>query len=316
MQDDAPQGAEPRRGATDHDGGVPAPADGDPAPPPAAEPPAAGPDEAAAVPEEADEAAAGAPGAVATGRRRGTRPSRRAVTLVAIPIVAFIVATNVGDAMAPTLVDTHPLWLTALTSRNRHLVLVTNQLDAFSYYTVASLRLIASDPLFFLLGWWYGDAAITWMEKRTRTWGQSFRQAEGWFSKAAYPIVFAAPNQYVCLLAGAAGMSVPGFFVVNIAGTFFRLYLVRRFGEAFDGPIDGVVEWIGDNRLPLLGVTIAITVVTLLLEAKRGETEVASMARLDEELEEAADETEARRHPGPGPAAGPDRSSGPGPDKD
>jgi membrane protein DedA with SNARE-associated domain len=208
--------------------------------------------------------------------------------------VAFIVATNVGDALAPTLVDTHPLWLVALTSRNRHLVLVTNQLDAFSYYTVASLRLIASDPLFFLLGWWYGDAAITWMEKRTRTWGQSFRQAEGWFAKAAYPIVFAAPNQYVCLLAGAAGMSVTGFFVANIAGTFFRLYLVRRFGEAFDGPIDGIVEWIGDNRLPLLAVTIAITVVTFLLEAKRGETEVSSMAHLDEELDEAVAETEAR----------------------
>ena len=31
------------------------------------------------------------------------------------------------------------------------------------------VRLLISDPLFFLLGYWYGDAAVKWMERRTKT---------------------------------------------------------------------------------------------------------------------------------------------------
>src|SRR5690606_40275611 len=92
--------------------------------------------------------------------------------------------SNIGDALATTLATTHPLTLVALNARNRNLVLVTNELDAVSFYVVATIRLLISDPLFFLLGYWYGDAAVTWMERRTRTWGSTMRQVERWFGKA------------------------------------------------------------------------------------------------------------------------------------
>ena len=58
--------------------------------------------------------------------------------------------------------------------------------------------------------YWYGDTALTWMEQRTKTYGTMLRQWERWFQKAAYPLVFIAPNNVICLFAGAAGMSVPG----------------------------------------------------------------------------------------------------------
>src|SRR3546814_10530958 len=89
-----------------------------------------------------------------------------------VPIVAMIIASNVGDALTTTLATSHPLALVALNSRNRILVLVSGELDALSYYTVATLRLMLSDPLFFLLGYWYGDQAVSWMERRTRTFGE------------------------------------------------------------------------------------------------------------------------------------------------
>ena len=135
-----------------------------------------------------------------------------------------------------------------MNARNRNLILVTNQLDAFSYYTVGTLRLLLSDPLFFLIGYWYGDAALDWMERRTKSYGQMLRQWEGWFGNAAYPLVFLAPNNFICLFAGAAGMSVAGFFATNIAGTVVRLYLIRRLGEAFEAPIDDVLGFIA--RVP------------------------------------------------------------------
>jgi membrane protein DedA with SNARE-associated domain len=213
------------------------------------------------------------------------RPSRRTVTLVSVPLVAMVIMGYIGDASAPTLVDTHPAWLIALNARNRNLALATNYLDAWTYYGIGFVRLLAGDPLFFLLGYWYGDAAVTWMERRTRTWGQMLRQAEGWFAKAAYPIVFLAPNNYICLFAGAAGMPLRAFFAVNIAGTLFRLWLIRRFGEAFDGPIDDLVGWIGEYRVPLLIVSVVLVLVSIAFEAKRGESDVTSLTRLDDELE-------------------------------
>lgn len=219
------------------------------------------------------------------------RPSRRAVTLVSVPLVALVVMSYVGDALAPTLVDTHPLTLMALNARNRNLALVTNQIDPAPYYSVGMLRLLVSDPLFFLLGYWYGDAAVTWMERRTRSWGTLLRSIERGFGKAAYPLIFIAPNNFICLFAGAAGMPIAAFFVVNLAGTAFRLWLIRRFGEAFDRPLDAIVDWIGAHRLILLVISFALVGLSIALEARRGETEIESLTHLDEELEEVDAET-------------------------
>jgi membrane protein DedA with SNARE-associated domain len=234
------------------------------------------------------------------------RPSRRAITLVSIPLICLVIMSYVGDALAPTLFDTHPVLLMALNSRTRNLVLVTNEVDALTFYSVGLIRLLVSDPLFFLLGMWYGDAAVQWMERRTRTWGQFLRRIEQWFGKAAYPIIFIAPNNYVCLFAGAAGMPLKAFFAVNIAGTIFRLWLVRTFGDAFERPIDDLVGWIGDHRIPLLVLSITLVLVSIALEARKGETEVSSLAHLDDELEELDDELEAERQAEPKPEDAPE----------
>lgn len=214
-----------------------------------------------------------------------THPGRRRLLLVVVPIIAMVVASNVGDALATTLATTHPLTLVALNARNRNLVLVTNELDALSYYGVATVRLLLSDPLFFLLGLWYGDAAVTWMEKRTRSWGAAMRQMESWFGRAAYPLVFIAPNNIVCLLAGASGMSVAGFFAVNLAGTLVRLYLIRRLGEAFEAPIDDVLAFLADYRVPLLVLSLVIVGITTFLELRRGEGDIEAALHLEDDLE-------------------------------
>ncbi len=216
-------------------------------------------------------------------RGRGHPPGPHTLKFLAIPIVALIVLSNVGNALAAGLVDTHPLLLIMMNSSNRNLILVTNELDALSYYTVGTLRLLVADPLFFLIGYWYGDSAIRWMERRTKSLGQTLRQWEGWFAKAAYPIVFFAPNQYICLFAGAAGMGVGGFFATNIAGTLVRLYLVRRLGETFEAPIDDVLGFIQDYRIPLLIVSIALFTVMTVNELRSGGAGLDDLANSLEE---------------------------------
>ena len=173
--------------------------------------------------------------------------------------------------------NTHPLQLLAMNARNRNLILVTNQLDAVSYYAVGTLRLLLSDPLFFLVGYWYGDTALRWMEQRSKTFGGTLRQWEGWFSRAAYPLVFLMPNNFICLFAGAAGMSAPGFFAVNLAGTITRLYLIRRLGEAFEAPIDDVLGFIADYRVPLLAVSITVFGALMINELRQSKTDLDAL---------------------------------------
>jgi membrane protein DedA with SNARE-associated domain len=216
----------------------------------------------------------------------GRRPSRRALSFVVAPLIAMVIMSWVGDALATTLATSHPAWLIALNARSRNLVLVTNQLDALAYYGIGTVRLLLSDPLFFILGMWYGDAAVVWMERRTQTWGQMLRQLQTWFGKAAYPIIFVAPNNAICLFAGAAGMPLRAFFAVNIAGTFARLWLIRRFGEAFESPIDDVLGFLRDYRIPLLVLSLVLVVLSIALEARKGETEVTALTRLDDEIDD------------------------------
>ncbi|MEO7429975.1 MAG: hypothetical protein ABIY48_11410 [Acidimicrobiales bacterium] len=213
------------------------------------------------------------------------RPARRTLTLLVAPIIGLIIASNVGDALATTLATTHPLTLIVLNSRNRNLVLVTNSLSAVSYYGVATLRLLVSDPLFFVLGYWYGETAVRWMEKRTRTVGGAMRQLEGWFGRGGLVLVFIAPNNIVCLLAGAAGMSVSAFFAANLAGTVVRLYLIRRVGETFDAPIQNLLGFLRDYRIPLLVISVILVAATSLWELRSGDGELEAVLHLDDDLD-------------------------------
>ena len=211
---------------------------------------------------------------------RAGAPSRKRLAIVVAPIVALIVCGYIGDALTTTWADEHPLLLILLNARSRILVLTTNQLDAVPYYLVAGLRLLASDPLFYLLGRWYGDAMIQWVENRSKTFGEQIRLYERAFAKAAYPLVFLMPNPYICVFAGASGMRVGSFFTLNIAGTVARLYLIRRLGEAFDGPIDSILEFFGRYRLPLFILSVVLVFFILFNDRRSGKDEIGSMLDL------------------------------------
>jgi membrane protein DedA with SNARE-associated domain len=213
---------------------------------------------------------------------RRTPPSRSKLALVVVPIVAMIIASNVGDALTSSWADRHPLALIALNSRNRILLLTSNQLDAVSFYGVATVRLLLSDPLFFLLGIWYGDGVIAWVERRSPSFGDLLRKLEKSFGIAAYPLVAIMPNQWICLFAGAAGMSVAGFFAVNIAGTIGRLYLLRVLGDAFERPIDSVLDFFARYRLPLFIGSVVLFGAFLVLELRRARKDFGALETSDE----------------------------------
>ncbi|HEX9682167.1 MAG TPA: hypothetical protein VGA13_03740 [Acidimicrobiales bacterium] len=215
--------------------------------------------------------------------------SRRRLALIITPIVLLVIASNVGDALFPTLAPDpkepgsgHPLVLLALNARNRNLLAVSNFMDPVSYYVVGTLRLLIADPPFYFLGYFYGDRAVQWIEQKSPTIGGFARQYEAAFARASYPLVFLAPNNPICLFAGAAGMH-PGWFIsLNISGTVARLYLIRVIGDVFSGPIDSVLGFIADYRWQLTGVTVALVAISVISH-RRGGGELEGITELEED---------------------------------
>ena len=97
----------------------------------------------------------------------------------------------------------------------------------------------------------------------------------------------------ICLLAGASGMRPLTFFTLNLSGTLARLYAIRWLGDVFADPIESILGFIQDYRVPLLVLTVSLVGWTFLREWRSGSSEVASLAHLDEGLEEAHEDLEA-----------------------
>ena len=218
-----------------------------------------------------------------------TRPQPPRWVLVALltGVGILLVASNVGNIFYATLVERHPALLLTLNSTNRVLVGVTNQLDPLTYYGIGFVRLLVADPLFYLLGLFYGDAAIRWIERKMGNGAASVIWFEKAFNKARYPIVLIAPNNPVCLLAGATGMRVPVFLALNAIGTAGRLFLARLFGKAFTAPISAVTGFLDRYRWPILAVSIALFALQSAVKKQQGKApgELGALAELKEEID-------------------------------
>jgi membrane protein DedA with SNARE-associated domain len=228
---------------------------------------------------------------------RPVPPGRLVVTIVVAMVVLSLVAGWAGDLLFASLVDRHPLALIALSPRNRNLALTTNALDAASYYGVGFARLVFSDPFYFLLGRWYGDRAIAWAERRSRTYGPFVRDGERWFSKLAYPLVFAAPNNIICSLAGATGMRPAVFLILNGSGTVARLVAIRVLGATFESPLSGIVDFIGRYRTPILILSALAVAWTIFGELRGDNSELKTLAELEHDALDPDGEAEGSPDP-------------------
>jgi membrane protein DedA with SNARE-associated domain len=220
-------------------------------------------------------------------------PSVLARNVVVGAALVLIAASYGGGAFLPVLSRDHPLLLIVLTSNNRSLALASGDLSWMVFYSVGFIRLVLPDPLFFLLGRWYGDSAIHWLERRAPTYGQLFRSLEGFFGKAKLAVVAFAPNLPVSVLAGASGMGAVPFYAANVIGTVVRLWLVRTFSGVFADLLESFKDFIGEYRLPLLAVSISAVAFSIWSERRTGKIGIGDLVHLDEELAAADAEAEA-----------------------
>ena len=132
------------------------------------------------------------------------------------------------------------------------------------------LRRSFSDPLFYLLGRFYGDNALRWLQKKGGA-GDLVPFTEKLFKKAGYPMVFAFPGAIVCALAGQTGMSPAGFMVTNLAGTLTAVFAVRRFSSTIASPVEGLLDFFSRNLVATTAVSVGLVVLVARPESGPGQ---------------------------------------------
>ena len=229
--------------------------------------------------------------------RRPVPQSRRTLWLILTPIAILTVAGWLADAFAPAIIDKRPLLQMFLNPRNRYLVLASPQVDPVPFFLVGFIRLVLTDPLFYLLGYLYGDAALRWMERKMgedRETG-SIAMIERWFAKASYVIVVLMPNGYVCLLAGATGMKPRVFLPLNIIGTIGRLIVIRIAGDVFEEQLESVLDFIAEYRWWLVLLSFSVVLFYAWRGRRKGALEFESVSEMERELEAEIEAGEERQ---------------------
>jgi membrane protein DedA with SNARE-associated domain len=211
-------------------------------------------------------------------------PSRRTLVLIVVPIIVLISIGTIANAIHPTLVKNHPLLLVALEPRNRWVILVAEKVAFWPLLIFGTLRRLASDPLFFLLGYLYGDGAVRWAERKLDGGTGVIKWIEKAFHRAGPVLVFFFPGALVCVLAGATGMSPVLFFVLNIVGTLFTVTVLYNFASVVEGPVDAINRFYANNFKWLTVVSVVLTALYVWNQWRQGKSEIQSLANIEEQL--------------------------------
>ncbi len=204
-------------------------------------------------------------------------PPRWASSLVFAIVIAAFVTGFLGTALSPTLIKRHPLWMIGLNANNRYLILATNQVGAVGFFAVALARRVIPTLAFYLVGYWYGERAVRWLEGREPSGGEAIRLIEKLFDRFGWWVIAVAPMSATCLFAGADQFKPRPLIALIVASITARLVLIRWLGEQFSATLTNVVGWIDDARGPLLIVTVGLVVFMMW---RQGKTRVESFEEL------------------------------------
>lgn len=180
--------------------------------------------------------------------------------VLVVPLLVLATSAVIGNALAPALLANQPLLLLALNATTRHLVLTSTTVDVAPYVAVALVRRSLEDPLLYLLGWRYGDAAVAWTAEHL-----GGARSLGWirrnFRRFGWVLVALFPGGVVCVMAGAARMGLVPFALVGFAGTVASIAAIRASGETLAAPVGVVVAAVGENWVWLTVLSVAMTAV-------------------------------------------------------
>jgi membrane protein DedA with SNARE-associated domain len=202
-------------------------------------------------------------------------------------IVVLIVASNVGNAVWASWVEDRPLGLLALNSSNKYLLVTSISLDLVPMLVVATIRLLAPDPIFFAMGWLYGDRALHWA-RRTFPGGSQLLdhvdQDPRLVHKVLNVLVLVAPNNLVCLVAGVVRFPIKRFIALNVVGTIGRILLMRWIGLFFEDQSEDVLDWVDRYQTWLLWGSSAAVAGFVVWQVLADRGLIGGLEELEDEL--------------------------------
>ena len=177
-------------------------------------------------------------------------------------VAALWILGFITGGAAPELLKNHPLTLMALSPRYRWMVVASPKIDLLPFMSVGVVRLLASDPIYFMLGWVYGDKALAFFEDALGK--PAMDSTRRFFVKAgtAMALFFAGP--IICVLAGAARLNPKRFFTLDVVGTVVVVAVLRLFSKQIEGPINSFLDFNSKYSKWLLVLTVTFTVVAVL----------------------------------------------------
>ncbi len=226
---------------------------------------------------------AGAGGAEQDDSR--SRPGRAALFLAIAPLVVLTIVANVGAAFRPTLIANYPVLLLAANPHTLNMTLVSAKVGTAVFFAVVIVRRLIADPCYFMLGRWYGDSAIRWLEKRSPELGSLAATIERWFPRWGKLIVIFYPHPLVIVLAGGSKMRFWTFMFYDFLGTVALAVAVRQFGFRAGGAISPVTNFISKYSVPLTVMSVLLAVYLYWDGRRRGKEGITSVARTERQLE-------------------------------
>jgi membrane protein DedA with SNARE-associated domain len=206
------------------------------------------------------------------------RHPRWVLVALVVPIVGLVVANNVGAVLFTSslhkggVVD-NPLHILALNSTNKILLATGFQTEWIWFLGIATMRLLAPDPLFYLLGYLYRGPALRWGRNvypgADRLFDLFENQNHAGVRRMLDALVVIMPNNPVCLLAGVAAMPVRRFVVLNVAGTIGRIVLFRWLSFTFRDQIVRIMNLLASYQKWALLITVVVVVITFVAQARR-----------------------------------------------
>lgn len=179
--------------------------------------------------------------------------------VVVITSCLFAIGT-IGSNIGPALVDNHPLLVISLSARNRNLFGSVPYIDAFPFFTVGFLRLLAAAVALFFVGRWYGERALRWTESQVGEMPRIYRWTEAATVRAGWLAVLLMPgSNIVCLLVGHLQMAPKKFLALITAGIVIRLNVLWIGGHIFEDQIRWVLSHIERYQWWIVGLLFGIS---------------------------------------------------------
>jgi uncharacterized membrane protein YdjX (TVP38/TMEM64 family) len=171
----------------------------------------------------------------------------------------FVIGT-IGSNIGPALVDNHPSWVLALSSRNRNLFGSVPYIDVVPYAAIGFVRILIAGIALFFVGRWYGEKALGWVEGNLGELPAIYRWTEKAVDKAgSVALVLMPGSNVVCLLLGHKRMSAKRFIPLLSIGIVIKLVVLRLGGDQFEDQIRSFLSGIEQYQWYFVAVLFGIS---------------------------------------------------------